>query len=1763
MKKSKIIKYLIIIFVTLLMISIINIGQVFASQTDGKTYWSGTTSGITGGLISYDDLQKTNGLFCRQHGTFIGFENTGAPSHSYDEDIYASPTGISDMTVFISGKVADILGINKVTFNNRVIQDGEEIKELYVSPERMPIQWSPALSTLENLNNAIDNSKLYNEEFIDPTTGESYLDRIKTISFYKTTGVTLLNSMQAYILSHNSTKTGVVSYSHNWADKVQYAYWMYQNAYEGGFSASGSNSATSAAEGSNLFEEAKAFNNHIKNINNNGNTITDNSNYPPQNGYAASNEVSVSYSDVDNSYLVGPFRITYNQDIYNVKANSTMAQRQNQDSTLRQAGANGSRVLFGAIVGSKLSGDAGEVKGYSFICNNPVQNNLYPSSGEEFYIKIPYSGNESFTTLTNLSFTYYSLQEYGGSMNELAGQYNDIKLIVKRSANGLLYFGPYSYCSESPVCNKNNSTLYLDGDTWYHNYRVHDSTGEDEQHQFVDNSGGETGNGFCDTCGGRVHTTASKGHVYVDIKGTIVGDGRCDTCGREEGALNRHEVIGDEGHCPAHGMGCGLLAYAKNGSQYNRDPYNIPAGSHIQGRGSTVVAKAGIFSGANSQGLFSLNSAWIREIYHEIGITFKNPIPLTMNMGGKVWEDNLAEGKESEANGINTGTDKPVKYVEVILHKLDGTVVKTTETDNNGNWSLTDIPIAQKYYIEFKYNGIVYQSLAENKQFAVEGSSKNNISEYMNNSSERNTTKYYNNSKAMEKAEWRISFNNKFATITNDKITDKNTGEAYSNNNSKTDLEYSITENNETNQNYASLITTDKDGRTLDKYKISATTQAAGIDKLPIDSSIHISNIDRTVAGITYNKVYPYLEHINLGLVKRSVVDLDIREDVEKSVVTINKNETTYKYNRRTDMEGLEIDIQNSILSPADSSKITYNTALYKSDYNYRIDDYKNTNNLNNNEEVIDKIYSSKVTDEELKVFVTYKIRVTNKSVDEQNYVGVNEIVNYYDETYTLVDKAKQLEIYKNATTQETESKTVAKASTYRLNTESSNTEHAIVWNTSNTKVNGYNVMTTTSLKDVRMKPGEYAIISVTFEVNKQDYENLKNSVIRGNKEQYTEVKSYSTYYDNNKDSNGNYTNNNYLGKIDCNSAPYNYTPGDKNYETDTSAAPIITIKLREDSEEDRKINGIVWEDSRTNTLESGQIVGDGELKDTEKTRINGVTIQLVELVQIDGKEYEYIWREMLTGDNTYKYVDNNGNLNDTAEEEIKNDTNSPFRSFLNISADKGKYEFSQFVAGNFVVRFKYGDTDKTVLTIENGGSNEKSYNGQDYKSTAYQTGKDSLKEEWFDLAKFNNNEKISDAKDNEAQRLRQIKYSSTISNYNGSVLASPDRNPGKTEDDKKLIAELEKETWMYADTAKISIRIEYNTNELKETDSRAYSVNNIDLGLEERPKTNIVLNKEITRLRLILANGKTQVDSNAGLMPDVNNGNLKKEHIRDTLNRTTLIYLDKELMQGSTIIIDYKITITNNSEINTVAGDKREFLNNINNPNNEKYEEIPEIQGKDSIGTYLGSTYYTGKHDASTELSILRINKVLDYVDNNITFRKEDNTGWNLYSLNKNSLEDGSKTYQDLQKNTNTFDKDNLINGSIKLNNNSMIVNESLNTDNMDPYSTKELKLTLSKVLSPGNDSEEMIYGNIAEILQYSTTTGRRDYSSVPGNQNPNLSDPDVKPEEPDTDWAKNISIMPPTGETPIYYVIGFIGAIILIVGIVIIKKFVLDSKK
>lgn len=233
----------------------------------------------------------------------------------------------------------------------------------------------------------------------------------------------------------------------------------------------------------------------------------------------------------------------------------------------------------------------------------------------------------------------------------------------------------------------------------------------------------------------------------------------------------------------------------------------------------------------------------------------------------------------------------------------------------------------------------------------------------------------------------------------------------------------------------------------------------------------------------------------------------------------------------------------------------------------------------------------------------------------------------------------------------------------------------------------------------------------------------------------------------------------------------------------------------------------------------------------------------------------------------------------------------------------------------------------------------------------------------------------------------------------------------------------------------------------------------------------------------------------------------------------------------------------------------------------------INGTQGEEYYGMYLGQTYYTGKVRDRDIVAQLKVDHILDYIDNDFTFNLlENNTKNKLWQtttskeLKDRKMLDFSKVYVDdselnlVDKNGIRYDTENRSNLALSVDDNK---NGKFSTGNIDGeerngnvslsrfLQTKKasqkaeeytgfIRAVASKVLSAEDITKGtgLSYENMAEVVQYRSITGRRtklpegegEGGGVIGNANVNDIFEGEDPED-DTDATEVISITPPTG--------------------------------
>ena len=815
-----------------------------------------------------------------------------------------------------------------------------------------------------------------------------------------------------------------------------------------------------------------------------------------------------------------------------------------------------------------------------------------------------------------------------------------------------------------------------------------------------------------------------------------------------------------------------------------------------------------------------------------------------------------------------------------------------------------------------------------------------------------------------------------------------------------------------------------------------------------------------------------HYKNLNLGLVKRELADIAVRKDVYTAKTTIKGYSQTYNYNSRQLTVEEQYDAQGNVTNVNKYWDISqrasdiyydqaYNRDVKASDYKYGTND--------GNEANTDK----------LTLELTYIINVRNQSPTLRT--KINQIAEYFDKELTI----KEAYIGKR-TGEKIKDITVLEGAA--------------------TNIDGYKAVTLEpDENDKMLEPGTDMFIYLVFNIGELNKikEIEETGRVYGN---LTELMSYSTYYSEyskapNDGNNATYTEykaGDIAGRIDDDSNPGNAkeiedfqpateedaTGTGKNREDDADRAPFIRIRIDTDA---RTTEGIVWEDARTKEVSSAMI-GDGLYdKDTADAPIGGITVQLWEIK--DGVE---------------------------SQAKIWDQSAKVWKDAVAISssedATKGQYTIAGFTPGNYYVKFIYGSDIETAK-----------YNGQDYKSTIYvgtinaNTGFDYNNPDANDIY-IETQERYSDARDimgnKDTQGTRAYVnnlYSGEITNAKESALRDANGSKGQIQ----------------AKTGKIEIFIEKGGNNLpglSGINHIAYILQNIDFGLVERPKAQIMLSKEVESAQIVLANGNTLFDvgpngkSNAMWINKITPTELYKNNLLNyrtpsNNNEAITITMDNESMYGATIIAKYKIVAKNVGEVDYTG--------------NQFYYSGVKGNGElvtTTVGTIIDYPGAAGSDETSKTRNNLRF-------DNSLP----ENAGWESYNSTNDADLVAESIKQAVAKYTSTIKKQ--INKELKP--------ALLGGEDSEVSTT----LVLSQVLS--NQSDDNSYNNMVELASYVNVVGRRMAYTTVGNQ-----DPDEPIDEIDGDMSQTITILPPFGQKPTYYIIAGVALVILTAGIILIKK-------
>lgn len=1141
-----------------------------------------------------------------------------------------------------------------------------------------------------------------------------------------------------------------------------------------------------------------------------------------------------------------------------------------------------------------------------------------------------------------------------------------------------------------------------------------------------------------------------------------------------------------------------------------------------------------------------------------------------LDIAGKVWED-------TNEDGYINNDEVGLEGITVILHNVtDGTqiskktdangnykfdktteVVKGTNRDSNGNYNSSSIH--NKYYLEFKYDGIEWQSSIY--------SGRANLGADASINSDR---KYETDSNAAEVISVRKEFNESLSTITYNQSVKPEGSKGH-------DLSY------EKEDETSNLIKDESN----EWWKMSSYSfinpDNGNIENLWL-SAEQLKNPS------VENPKTEYLDYINLGL-RNKKVDLKLTSELVSFTETINGQKLEYIINMQGNDE-------------------IYEHQLYAADYYYR---YDTAYDSIEDESVRTIVKNLKGEESELNLEVVFKTTITNESKSRVDTV-VNEIVQYYDENLLDFDEPMNMRIDSD-NDGEFEDDYIYKFKVKGVYKDKNGNEIAVdgkgkIDKNSSYKLavenpTGYKKVFIYDIKDsednlIVLKPGESIEIQTNYLVDEDADRNLK---ISGNTGVVSEILAYTTYYKSE-----------YAGSVDMDSNPGNVGTDNtgnkisiedtKYYEDDTGKSEInFYVKDPGDpgdppdvpdvpTGKNRELTGFVWED-KEGTI-SG--IGNGIYDGGSEKKIEGIQVELTEVVKYQDSSGKPQYAEISTG--VFK------------------------------TGSDGTYTINNYKPGCYIVRFTYGNDPLD--------ENNMKYNGQDYKSTTYKAGVENI----FNGSTNNNLEKLaeksnlSDARDDEKRRLETMNYSLEMVNKKAEVL----KYEGIDDPEREDLAEL----YMYADTVNFIARVEYVKNEIvtiEKKDSKwntytkdgnlgeeydgNYYIENIDFGLIERPINEIILNKYIKEIKLETSSGEVLLD--AKYIPELTGTklttkidstnsigieNLQQLNNTESQQGFRYINVDEELLQGAQITIIYGFTVVNNSKVDYINkelyGEQGDVGNLTTQEVLEKMKEARDsyedaaynykndiyYEGKYDYGKYIGKVHYTGSLDPSKDvIATIKVDTILDYVDNSLVFSPIDNEGSWGTAMAEELIGNGylkEDVYKFVKEDGTTINLIADINGieyqTNTKNNLAVTIDDATLSDlskQLYPIASGEgeasasTELMVSTFLSSENESDDMVYENIAEIIKFTTLTGRRTVSTeTVGNAKVNLvgyvnSDPEGTLGESDTSIVEKIMLTPPTGADwidtyvltrVIIYVVASIAVITL--GILFIPKFVIKIK-
>ena len=903
---------------------------------------------------------------------------------------------------------------------------------------------------------------------------------------------------------------------------------------------------------------------------------------------------------------------------------------------------------------------------------------------------------------------------------------------------------------------------------------------------------------------------------------------------------------------------------------------------------------------------------------------------------------------------------------------------------------------------------------------------------------------------------------------------------------------------------YRSIVGDMNDDEAWNKLQFIEDCKMSALTKSPFNSGIEYYPTNKNATFGTDLLT----NYVNLGLWRRQEFNAQLTKDVVEVTTTSNGNSLTTPFNSKEKALYYIKDYMNDYTNAIKENNGKINLAKQYADSQQGI--YINRLNA---QYYYNKYYDRPIKQSEymgqrnLEVEIKYRITVYNLSQSLETQII--EVVDYYDDSLQLTSAV----VNTNGNNISNDKSSAVSESIYGQVTEKS--------------FPGFNKVYI-RLQNKQLATGEGITIDLTYKVKRMALQGFEGYINIGEKTNIAEINGYKTYYSANTSTPNRHgaiigNNTTVAGLVDVNSTPGNLetieeiTNGVINFEDDSDKT-TATLTITDDPtppdpdtppdpntpiDSTNIISGCVWEDAKTGKAS----LGNG-IRDSGEKRIAGVKVALC-------TREDKINDQLSTGEKQVDWIQryNEKNYNKYTYKVVKEETTD----------QNGEYSFKDVKKGDYYVLFGYGLDDATILTnnkenetnkiLGKTGSNTKSYNGQDYKSTIFQANLENGEYDLEEIKEYDknlNDKYVSDAID-DWDRVKEVnEYSKIQTNHIAEVLESPTKVPTYLGEQYgsdlmgRLVDELTTNTWKIAKTPKIEV------TEVKGGER----IPNVDLGLVERPITQLQITNNVENVKVTLSDGSIVFD--ATQTAEATKNVIWKSNRIATKGITggfIQLYLDEELMYGATIQITYKMQI------------------------NEKNDDYVE---------YEGLEYYAkGRTNSGIKVES-KAKKLVCYIPNKMQFNKTQSGDWN-------SITDINEIIPAEEKDGENINN-NLVNYRLKdtISSQSNTISK-IEANNINNEYLNHNMLTISQLIT--KEGAQGGYECKVEIVELENAVGRRMETSIVGNFNPANN-----PVENDEAKAEDVAVMPPFGIGQVfYYILTIVIAGMLVVGIIFIKKKVL----